>query len=166
MVTSKIFKIIFALFVLFINIMEIWSCTGLGGYTGLGGLPFNPSILQNPDLPRMIQTMPPQQIVQLLPLYGSLANQYPQYIPLIIGMLTPDQRYALASSPLILPTLMVDLKFMVRSLDFLKYPNILKAKAFFNLSLKVKAFCNLSLSPFKDNLQKSTRNIFKESEAY
>nr|CAD2205797.1 unnamed protein product [Meloidogyne enterolobii] len=101
MVNSKIFKIIFALFVLCINIMEIWSCTGLGGYTGLGGLPFNPSILQNPDLPRMIQTMPPHQIVQLLPLYGSLANQYPQYIPLIIGMLTPDQRYALANSPMI-----------------------------------------------------------------
>ncbi|CAK5089155.1 unnamed protein product [Meloidogyne enterolobii] len=30
--------------------------------------------------------MPPHQIVQLLPLYGSLANQYPQYIPLIIAL--------------------------------------------------------------------------------
>nr|CAD2177131.1 unnamed protein product [Meloidogyne enterolobii] len=82
--------------------MEIWSCGGLGGYTGLG-LPLDPSILQqNPyALRQMISSMPPQQIVQLLPLYGSLANRYPEYIPIIIGMLTPDQRYALASSPLI-----------------------------------------------------------------
>nr|CAD2178072.1 unnamed protein product [Meloidogyne enterolobii] len=102
MVNSKIFKIIFALFVLFINIMEIWSCGGLGGYTGLG-LPLDPSILQqNPGyLRQMISTMPPQQIVQLLPLYGSLANRYPEYIPIIIGMLNPDQRYALANSPLL-----------------------------------------------------------------
>uniref|UniRef100_A0A915PDV7 Uncharacterized protein n=1 Tax=Meloidogyne floridensis TaxID=298350 RepID=A0A915PDV7_9BILA len=76
------------------------SCGGLGGYTGLG-LPLDPSILQqNPGyLRQMISTMPPQQIVQLLPLYGSLANRYPEYIPIIIGMLNPDQRPQIPQFP-------------------------------------------------------------------
>ncbi|KAL7077053.1 hypothetical protein ACQ4LE_004031 [Meloidogyne hapla] len=100
MAASKLVKIIFALLMIFINLLEIQSCGPYGGY---GGLPFDPSILmRNPQaLQPIIASMPPQQVASLLPAYGQFASQYPQYIPVIIGMLTPAQKYALAASPMI-----------------------------------------------------------------